>query len=133
MRPRDRGPRASLADIGGPSFVRGEREGLRIDDLHDDSLARYIKTCRRQLEDIDAGDPVGEPRWKVEHWLSKARRIYVIRFALRMRYGAADNGTDSWDRFSRLGEAPSYWLAAAVDRCKAEAGQRHILDWAVAS
>lgn len=48
---------------------------------------------------------------------------------LRKRYCAMPNGTESYELFRR-GNAPSYRLAARIDRCHAEQGEPHVLEWA---
>jgi hypothetical protein len=82
-------------------------------------------------------DATGEGRRLPAHGrlLRRARDERLSRLALRMRYGAADNhvGTDSYDRWYRLGEPPTYRLAAEMDRWRAEHGQRHTLAWQVPS
>jgi hypothetical protein len=83
---------------------------IGIAQLDDESLARYIRALRRNIE-----DGLRAPMNIV--LLRKARQEQLARFCLRMRYGAVDNhlGTDSYDRYYRLGERPTYQLAAHMD------------------
>lgn len=94
-----------------------------FDDLDDDSLARVHRAYLRAIED-------GQPEERLRVWLWKTRALQLRRFALRMRYGARDGGTDEYDRYYRLDEAPSYRLAFAMDAMRAAIGQRHILRYA---
>jgi hypothetical protein len=101
---------------------------LGVAALTDDALARFMRTCQRAIED-------GQQTEMYARLLAKARGQYLARFALRMRYGAVDNhiGTDSYDRWYRLDEPPTYRFAAGMDLWRAQHGQRHILVWPAAS
>ena len=94
-----------------------------IRDLDDEALATQAKRHRRARED---GLPV--PRSVTD----TIRTEQLIRFCLRMRYGAIDNhlGTHSYGRWYRLDEPPSYALAMQMDHTRWRLGQRHILTWA---
>jgi hypothetical protein len=93
-----------------------------LDELADDGLERVVVACRRDVED---GIRVKESSWVIE----RAREVQLARFRLRMRYGAGEPGTDSYDRWYRFDDAPSYRLAAAVDFYRARAGRSHVLAW----
>lgn len=99
---------------------------IGIADLTDEGLARYMRGLRRDIEDgIRVG--VSEALW------ARARRLQLARLRLRMRYGAVDEhaGTTSYDRWYRLDEAPTYGLAALMDRERWRLGMgRYVLDWA---
>lgn len=98
---------------------------IGIAQLTDEGLARYMRALRRDIEDgIRVG--VSQVLW------ARARRLQLGRFRLRMRYGAVDEhaGTTSYDRWYRLGEAPTYGLAALMDREHWRHGSgRHVLNW----
>lgn len=115
-------------DPGYSALCRAYDEAMQrpfgLIDLADDSLVRVARQLRRRIED-------GEPEAKHAKELRAIKVQQLSRLALRMRYGAVDNhvGTDVYDRYHRLDEAPSYNLAAHMDRERARLGWRHVLAW----
>jgi hypothetical protein len=93
-----------------------------LDELTDEGLSRAMVAYRRDVED---GVRVEGSR----RALARSREIQLARFRLRMRYGAEERGTDSYDRWYRFDEAPSYRLSAALDLHRCRAGQSHVLAW----
>jgi hypothetical protein len=93
-----------------------------LDELTDEGLNRVVVAYWRDVED---GVRVEGSRWA----LARCREIQLARFRLRMRYGAEERGTDSYDRWYRFDEAPSYRLGAAFDLHRCRAGQSHVLAW----
>lgn len=45
------------------------------------------------------------------------------------RRASGDQGTDVYDHYMRLNQAPSYALAAAIDYQRCKAGQRSVFTW----
>lgn len=100
---------------------------LGLDDLTDEGLARVEREYRRMVED-------GRPDAKqAALWAKRAHGLRMSRLRLKMRYRAVDNhaGTDSYDRYYRLNEQPTYKLAAAMDHWNAQNGRRHVLAWPI--
>jgi hypothetical protein len=93
-----------------------------LEELSDEALHRVMVACRRDVED---GVRVEGSR----RVLARSREIQLARFRLRMRYGAEERGTDSYDRWYRFDEAPSYRLGAALDLHRCRAGLNHVLAW----
>lgn len=105
-----------------------EAPRIGIAQLDDEALANYMRRLRREIEDGIRAE-MNEVLWV------RARRLQLARFRLRMRYGAVDEhrGTGSYDRWYRLDEAPTYGLAALMDRERWRLGiGRHVLDWGAA-
>lgn len=113
---------APYVDVDGRHHFPTGRIGLA--DHTDVSLARCIRDLTRAIED---GSNVAFST----RLLVKARGQKLARFALRVRYGAVDNdqGTNSYDAHYRLNQAPTYRLAAQMDRWNAANGRRHVLGW----
>ena len=93
-----------------------------VAELTDEGLARLLRAYKRDTED-------GRATAGTARLMTHIRGQQMARLRLRMRYGARDDGTGSYDRWYRLDEAPSYVLAAAMDRARAVAGQSHVLRW----
>lgn len=107
---------------------------VTIHHFGDSALAERVIRLRRSIEDAHRA---GRAALADEKDLRATVALQRVRFRLRMRYGARDaygpaddRGTDVYDHYMRLGEAPSYWLAFQLDRYRAETGKRHIVAWA---
>lgn len=103
-------------------------------DLTDDGLIRVRRQYLRMIED---GQFTNHPEPLLRVWLANIRWVRLVRWCLHMRYGAMDLGTESFDRYNRFGEAPSYALALSMDYLRWSLRDRihlpglrgHILDW----
>lgn len=95
-------------------------------NLSDDALLRIRRQYLRLIED----NP-GRPHAQIDAWLASIRWVRLVRWCLKMRYGAVDDhvGTHSYDRYYRFDERPSYALAREMDYRRYELGGRHIIDW----
>ncbi len=100
-------------------------------DQTDDSLARLRRHHQRRAADL-ARD--GELKQARREWFMgrEVRDHQLMRFRLRMRYGAVDDhvGTTSYDCYLRHDEPPAYALALLLDSTNARLGRRHVLTWA---
>lgn len=101
----------------------------------DEMLRTQRRRRRRELEDLgwDTTD-VRVRRLLYENY--EDRRKQLVRFVLRMRYGArdpfgppSDRGTDIYDHYMRLGQPPSYVVALLLDQHRWRTGQHYALDW----
>lgn len=94
----------------------------------DDSLRRLRRDYLRRAADLtEDGDLLHARReW---YQAEELHQHQLMRFRLKMRYGAVFFGTDSYDCFLRHDEAPSYWLALFMDSTRARLGRRHTLAW----
>jgi hypothetical protein len=112
----------SWTDSKGGQHVMTGKAGIA--DLTDDGLTRLARTYRHAIEDGGSAKMYGR-------LLEVIRRQRLSRMRLKMRYGAVDNhaGTDSYDRWYRLDEPPTYRLAAVMDHQRFLLGQRHVLAW----
>lgn len=83
-------------------------------DLTDDGLARVRREYERMIEDRAFGTYSEKV---LLGWLAQVRLVRMVRWCLKMRYGAVDEhrGTKSFDRWYRFGEAPAYSLARGID------------------
>lgn len=112
------------------SLVQGDR--FTLWDHTDDGLRRMRREFTRQAEDAaDDGQP--ERATNARNRAEWIKQHQLVRFCLRMRYGAKDYGTDINDQYARLGVAPSYRLALLIDRTACSLGKRHILRYAEAA
>lgn len=107
----------------------------------DDSLRQFNTQFRRQLEDIASGDlPGGEKRARVVR--GKLARIGLeqnSRTALAESWLAHEDGTDDYSMFEARGglkavrdhgaTAPTFQLAARLDRLNFDRGMPHVLQW----
>lgn len=114
-----------------PVDAEGNPSPLTFDDSTDAGLRRLLVVYLRDLEDINAGHARQQPRWVLEHWIARVRGLLLSRAALRMRYGAGEKpaATHSWDRYYRLGQSPSYKLAAVIDLARWQRGMASVLEW----
>lgn len=94
-------------------------------DLTDDGIDRVLREYARKIE--DGTDPAA-----YAPMIRTGRVVKLVRLCLRMRYGATFLGTHQPDRWLRHDEAPSYWLALAVDQHRAACGLPHVLDGRIA-
>lgn len=113
---------------------QAQSKGFTFWDLTDDGLLRVRRDYRNALED-------GRKSGHYKEWLASIRWVRLVRWCLKMRYGAVDEhlGTKSWDRYSRFGDAPTYSLALEIDNLRwslrdhpkmpARGTRRHILNW----
>lgn len=106
----------------------------------DDSLLSLLRTYRRQLEDVESGDPCGDERAALARAkLAEIEREQQARAALAQSWLAADNGTHCYPSYAARGglaavahhgaPKPSYQLAAKLDRLNWLRGLPHVLTW----
>ncbi len=130
----DRCVATNSAVILGMSAARHDQM-VSFRHMGDDSLVRLATTYRRAVEDGRVSD--GTTPFTFAELLGQVRELQLVRFRVRMRYGArcaygpkGDRGTDVYDQYYRLDQAPSYALALAFDRARFAAGQSSVLNWA---
>lgn len=99
-------------------------------DQADDSLRRLRRTFLREASDLAEGGYLDRAR-RASDEAQLIRRHQMARFRLRMRYGAVDDhlGTPNFDCWYRHDAAPTYRLAAAMDRARQWQGRSHVLEW----
>lgn len=110
-------------------------------DLTDQGYERVARDYRRNLEDIELGEPVGMPEKIIRSRLATVEQIIETRDALAELWGAADFGTCSTADFeidpatgvrTRLTDkGPSYGLACLFDYERHLRGESTVLAWGV--
>jgi len=103
-------------------------------DCSDDSLIQLRRQYLRMIED----NP-DRKHAMIDGWLASIRWVRLVRWCLRMRYGAVDEhlGTKEWFRYLKHDEPPAYSLALRLDQMRWElrdklpsrGTRRAILDW----
>jgi hypothetical protein len=101
----------------------------------DEMLRTSRRRRRREMEDL-GWDPKDIRVRRLLYENYEERRQQLVRFCLRMRYGArcpfsrcGERGTDVYDHYMRLGQPPSYVLALLIDQARWKAGERTVLSW----
>lgn len=108
--------------------IAGDTRPVQLRDNTDAGLKRLRRTYRRAMVDQHELGHDSEVAGLYKWWCAVTEEI-DLRASLRMRYGAAEDGTDILREYETHDQAPSYPLAIVLDlRAYAQRGHS-VLAW----